>query len=77
MMLQKTVIPRSIKAVNMAKARNSLRDSFSLGSWHIHAQDEGKHDPMTLTHNAEGKIAKRLSSITVATLDCVVLKDEV
>lgn len=79
MMLQKTAIPKSIKVVNMAKARNSLRDSFSLGSWNaiIHAQDEGKHEPITLTRNAEGKIAKRLSSITVATLDCVVLKDEV
>jgi hypothetical protein len=78
-MLQKTAIPKSIKVVNVAKARNSSRDSFSLGSWNtiIHAQDEGKHDPITFTCNTKGKIAKRLSSITVASLDCVVLKDEV
>jgi hypothetical protein len=63
----------------VAKARNSSRDSFSLGSWNtiIHAQDEGKHDPITFMRNTKGKIAKRLSSITVASLDCVVLKDEV
>jgi hypothetical protein len=44
-MLQKTSIPKSIKVVNVAKARNSSRDSLSLGSWNtiIHAQDEGKH----------------------------------
>jgi hypothetical protein len=78
-MLQKTSIPKSIKVVNVAKARNSSRDSLSLGSWNtiIHAQDEGKHDPITFMRNTKGKIAKRLSSITVASLDCVVLKDEV
>lgn len=77
-MLQKTAIPKSIKVVNVAKGRNSLRDSFSLGSWNtiIHAPKEGKHDSMTSTRNAEGNILKRLSSITVATLDCVGIKDE-
>lgn len=77
-MLQKTAIPKSIKVVNVDKGRNSLHDSFSLGSWNtiIHAPNEGKHDSMKSTRNAEETILKRLSSITVTTLDGVGVKDE-
>lgn len=78
MILQKTAIPRSIKVVNAVKVQNSLNDSFSLGSWNtiIHPRHKEKQDSVSSIQITQRK-PKRLSSITVATQDCVALKDEI